>query len=225
MKKLTIVVAGGSGTRMGTDIPKQFLEIKTLPVLMHTLKRFHQYDDQMGIRLVLPEEQVEAWEELCLKYEFKLEYELFYGGETRFHSVKNGLENIPDGRLVAIHDGVRPLVSQETIQRCFEKAKEMGAVVPVIDINESVRRVEHEDSVAVDRTRYKLVQTPGVFYSEIIKDAYSLDYDPSFTDDATVVETAGYKIYMTEGNPENIKITSPNDLLIADALMGLSKNE
>ncbi|MBN1951187.1 MAG: 2-C-methyl-D-erythritol 4-phosphate cytidylyltransferase [Bacteroidales bacterium] len=219
MNRLALIVAGGSGQRMMTEIPKQFLLLRELPVLMHTLNVFHSFDPKMKLRLVLPEAQIANWESLCERYNFRLRPEIIPGGETRFHSVLNGLEGIPDGIVVAIHDGVRPLVSHQTLARCFEEAERSGAVVPVSEIRESVRKLEGEVTLAVNRSEYLLVQTPAAFHSEIIRKAYRLEYRESFTDDASVVEAAGYKITITRGNPENIKITSPMDLKIAEALM------
>lgn len=219
MKKVVIIVAGGSGQRMNSDIPKQFLVVRDLPVLMHTISLFERYDKSMEIRLVLPKEQVDRWNHLCVEYDFRISCELYYGGETRFHSVQNGLEDIPDRVLVGVHDGVRPAVSQDTLNRCYSEAVTHGAVIPVTEVKESIRFLVEDGSRAGDRSLYRLVQTPGVFHSEILKKAYSLPYSESFTDDATVVEAAGYTIYLTEGNVENIKITSPTDLLLAGTLL------
>jgi 2-C-methyl-D-erythritol 4-phosphate cytidylyltransferase len=219
MKKITLIVAAGTGIRMGSSVPKQFLPVNGLPVLMHTIRIFHFYDPSMEIRLVLQESEIANWEKLCAEHQFDINISVYKGGDTRFQSVKNGLSGIPDQWLVAVHDGVRPLVSRETIRRCFENAEQLGAVIPVTGVKESVRLINGEDSVAADRSLYRLVQTPGVFHSGILKEAYNLEYNESFTDDATVIEAAGYKIFLTEGNEENIKITSPVDLLIAEALL------
>lgn len=186
---------------------------------MYSINAFNVYDSSIQIRVALPESEMETWKQLCSEYKFTVEHTLFPGGETRFHSVKNGLQNIPKQSLVAIHDGVRPLVSTKTIANCFKTAEEFGTAIPVISIDESIRKVQENDSVAEDRSAFKLVQTPQVFQSDILLDAYNTEYRQNFTDDATVVESAGFKIYITEGNEENIKITTAKDLIIAEALL------
>ncbi|MCG8696589.1 MAG: 2-C-methyl-D-erythritol 4-phosphate cytidylyltransferase [Bacteroidales bacterium] len=219
MSKIVVIVAGGSGTRMGADIPKQFLLLRNEPILMHTIRRFYKYNSELNIRLVLPKEQVEYWNEQCRTYNFEIEHEIFFGGENRFQSVKNGLEGIPLNKLVAIHDGVRPLVSKQTIDSCFKKAEELGAAIPVMTPYESIRKIEEKSSTPVDRSKYVLIQTPQIFKSEILLKAYDCEYSNAFTDDATVVEGIGHKIELVEGNRENIKITSPIDLKIAETLL------
>jgi 2-C-methyl-D-erythritol 4-phosphate cytidylyltransferase len=220
MDKIVVIVAGGSGSRMGSELPKQFIKVHGLPVLMHTILAFHRYDSSMEIRVVLPEGELERWKSLCVEYNFKIPHNLFTGGKKRFYSVRNGLSNIREKKLVAVHDGVRPLVSRDTITRCFEAAEKKGAVVPVIPLRESLRKLQAKNSVAENRDYYRLVQTPGVFHSDILLKAYDTEYREFFTDDASVVEAAGYKIHLTEGNPENIKLTSPADILMAESLMG-----
>ncbi|MFO7657103.1 MAG: 2-C-methyl-D-erythritol 4-phosphate cytidylyltransferase [Bacteroidales bacterium] len=217
MDKIAIIVAGGTGSRMNTNIPKQFLFIAGLPILMHTIKKFRNFDNALRIIVVLPEEQVKYWKKLCKEYRFKVQHEIRKGGETRFHSVKKGLRGIKPGCLVAIHDGVRPLVSRNTIKRCFVQAAKTGAAIPVIDICESLRKVDGSENQMVDRDKYKLVQTPQVFVSNLLIKAFKKPYNESFTDDASVVETIKQKISLVEGNPENIKITSALDLMIAEA--------
>jgi len=219
MKKVALIVAGGSGLRMQSEVPKQFMLLGKLPILMHTINRFYDYDQAIEIRVVLSEIEIETWEKLCRDYNFTIPCSIFHGGESRFHSVKNGLHELNSPSLIGVHDGVRPLVSMGTIARCFELAETSGAAIPVIPISESIRRFDGADSVSENRSIYRLVQTPQVFDSNILLDAYNLPYEESFTDDASVIEKAGYKIYLTEGNEENIKITSPNDLLIAEALL------
>lgn len=214
-----MIVAGGAGMRMRTDIPKQFLLLNDRPVLMHTIEVFRKYDPDIRILVVLPAQQAETWKSLCRKYDFSPDHETGFGGETRFHSVKNNLRSVPDGYLVAIHDGVRPLVSIETISRCFARAEEAGNAIPCVTIPETLRRLEDAKSVQVDREKYRLIQTPQVFRSEILKKAYDQDYRNEFTDDAGVVESAGYMINLVEGNTENIKITWLKDLAIANALL------
>ena len=220
MNKLyTIIVAGGSGLRMQTSIPKQFLLLNDLPVLMHTINRFYKVDKQQTIVLVLPAEHFDYWEKLCQEYNFKTPHIVTNGGKTRFESVKNGLSLVSQESIVAIHDGVRPLVSAKTILLCKQKAIELGNAIPVIDMDESVRMITEKGSVSVERDRYKKVQTPQVFKSDIIINAYKQDYSLLFTDDASVVENIGIEINLVEGNKENIKITHTSDLLIASELI------
>ena len=216
---IAIIVAGGKGVRMGADIPKQFIEVQGKPVLMHTLETFRRYDASMPLILVLPAVQFGFWDELCRKHAFTLSHKVVAGGETRFQSVKNGLQAIGTAARVAIHDGVRPLVSAETIARCFDEAARHGAVIPVVDLVDSIRLLTEGESLSVDRTAYKLVQTPQVFSSEIVLKAYEQDFSPLFTDDASVVEANGVKIHLLEGNRENIKITTEFDLRIVETLM------
>ena len=217
MEKIALVVAGGKGNRMGSAIPKQFMVIAGLPVLMHTIKKFWFFENSIKIIIVLPEDHIKNWKKLCREYKFKIKHTIRKGGETRYHSVKNGLRGLKPGYLVAIHDGVRPLVSRNTIKRSFAKAGKTGAAIPVISISESVRFVKGSDNQMVDRTKYKIVQTPQVFQSELLIKAYRKPFNDSFTDDATVVENIGHKISLVEGNPENIKITDRLDMIMAEA--------
>lgn len=217
-----LIVAGGKGLRMGADLPKQFLPIGGQPVLMRTLEAFHAYDSTLKLILVLPAEQQDFWVQLCAEYHFDIEHELAVGGDTRFHSVQNGLNLVTTPGLVGVHDGVRPFVSPEVIRRCYELAAIHQAVIPVVDVVETVREVTTEGSRTVDRNRYKLVQTPQVFDADLLKQAYSQSYTPLFTDDASVVEAWGASVYLTEGNRENIKITTPFDLKIGGALVECS---
>lgn len=223
MKKYVIIVAGGKGLRMGGEVPKQFLPIGGKPVLMRTVEAFYQTDSETGIILVLPKEQQDYWKELCCQYEFQIPYTLADGGCTRFHSVQNGLKAVPDEGadvLIAVHDGVRPFVSPQVIQTCFDEAARCGAVVPVLDMVDSVRQLSADrTSMAVDRSRLKLVQTPQTFRADILKKAYSQDFTELFTDDASVVEASGETVALVPGNRENIKITTPFDLKIAEALL------
>lgn len=214
--KIAIIVAGGKGERMQADIPKQFLEIQGKPILMHTLESFHRYDAAIQLIVVLPSVQIEFWNGLCKKHAFSLPHRIVAGGQTRFHSVKNGLDTVNVPALVAVHDGVRPLVSVETIARCFDEAEKNEAAIPVIDLVDSIRQVTADGNQSVDRNSYKLVQTPQVFDSELLKKAYEQDFSPLFTDDASVVEAIGIKIHLVEGNRENIKITTAFDLRIAE---------
>ena len=216
-----IIVAGGKGLRMGSDIPKQFLPIGGKPVLMRTLECFRAYDDALQIILVLPEAQQAYWRELCGQYHFDVEYQLANGGQTRFHSVQNGLALVPDEAegVVGVHDGVRPFPSIEVIRNCYETARTKKAVIPVIPVVETVRHLEGDKSVTVPRGDYRLVQTPQTFDIQLLKAANRQPYNDGFTDDASVVESYGFEITLVEGNRENIKITTPYDLKIAEVLL------
>ena len=220
MKKFTLIVAGGSGSRMNTAIPKQFLLLKQKPVLIYTIERFERYDPAIEIILVLPSDQFDYWKQLCNQYGLKIPHRLVAGGSVRFESVKNGLSEINEDGIVAIHDGVRPLVSLETIDRCFKMAEAKGNSLPVMPVVESIRVVEGNNNFSVDRERYVDVQTPQVFSVSEIKKAYELGFDSSFTDDAMVLERLGIKINLVEGNRENFKITHASDLIVAEALLG-----
>lgn len=222
MKHTALIVAGGKGLRMGSELPKQFLPIGGKPVLMHTLEAFRRFDPEIDLILVLPEEQQDYWKQLCDRHHFTLRHLIANGGETRFHSVRNGLALVSGGGLVGVHDGVRPLVSQEVIRRCYDKAATEKAVIPVVDVVETVRQVTESGSCTVNRDDYKLVQTPQVFDSDLLRRAYAQDFMPFFTDDASVVEAMGVPVYLVEGNRENIKLTTPFDLKIATALLECS---
>ena len=216
-----VIVAGGKGLRMGSDIPKQFLPIGGKPVLMRTLERFREYSADLQIILVLPEAQQDYWRQLCEKYHFDVKYQLANGGQTRFHSVQNGLALVPDDAegVVGVHDGVRPFPSIEVIRNCFETARTAKAVIPVIPVVETVRHLEGERSVTVPRDEYKLVQTPQTFDIQLLKAANRQPYNDGFTDDASVVESYGHEITLVECNRENIKITTPYDITIAEATL------
>ena len=217
-----IIVAGGKGLRMGSDIPKQFLPIGGKPVLMRTLERFRQYSPTLQIILVLPKAQQDYWQKLCKEYAFDIDYQLADGGETRFHSVQNGLAKIPDNAqgVVGVHDGVRPFPSIDVIRNCYETAREKKAVIPVIPVVETVRHLKGDTSVTVPRNDYRLVQTPQTFDIQLLKAANRQPHNEGFTDDASVVEAFGFDITLVEGNRENIKITTPYDLKIAEVLIG-----
>jgi 2-C-methyl-D-erythritol 4-phosphate cytidylyltransferase len=219
MQFYAVIVAGGSGKRMGAEIPKQFLELAGRPVLMHTIERFKSFSESIEIITVLPENQLRYWMELQEKYSFKIPQTIVKGGSTRFQSVKNGLKFVNAPGLVAIHDGVRPFVSLDTIKRCFEVAARSGNAIPSISPVESLRIVEDKDNRPVNRLHIKQIQTPQVFNAELIKKAYNQEFKPEFSDDATVLESIGEKINLIEGNRENIKITNPEDLLISKALL------
>lgn len=222
MDRYAILVAGGKGLRMGSDIPKQFLPLRGRPVLMHTIDVFRRTYPDIHIILVLPREQQDYWRQLCGQHGYDVELCVADGGETRFHSVHNGLSLIPDDAMgvVGVHDGVRPFVSPETIRRCFEAAEEFGAVVPVVPVVETVRQVLADgSSMTVDRNAYRLVQTPQTFDIQLLKKAYGQPFDPFFTDDASVVEAMGHPIKLVEGNNENIKLTNPADLKLAEGMV------
>ena len=222
MERYAILVAGGKGLRMGGDIPKQFLPIGGKPVLMRTIEVFRQAYPDIHVILVLPATQQEYWLRLCREYAFDVPFQIADGGETRFHSVSNGLQLIPDEAdgIVGVHDGVRPFVTVETIRRCYDEAVEAGAVVPVVSVVETVRQLcKDGTSVTVPRDEYKLVQTPQTFRITLLKEAYLQAYIPSFTDDASVVEAMGKPVRLVEGNRENIKITTPADIRFVNGLL------
>lgn len=219
MKKYILIVAGGKGLRMGADIPKQFLPIGGKPVLMRTIETFYKYDSSIDMILVLPVEQQDYWKSLCKEYAFSIPHRIVNGGNSRFHSVKNGLALVEGEGLVGVHDGVRPFVSQEVIGRCFSDAEKKKAVIPVVGMVETVRHLLGTGSETVDRDAYKLVQTPQVFSISLLKEAYQQEYTPEFTDDASVVEAMGVSVSLVEGNRENIKLTTPFDLIVANALV------
>jgi 2-C-methyl-D-erythritol 4-phosphate cytidylyltransferase len=216
VKKSVIIVAGGSGSRMGSDLPKQFILLDHLPILMWSILAFINYDPSILIVVVLPESQLSTWKELCLKYDFKYPHQIVKGGDTRYHSVKNGLSALGETDLVAIHDGVRPLVSEQTIENCFDQAAETGAAIPVLTVNETIRTGTLKQSETVDRNLFYTVQTPQVFQLPLLKAAYAHNYNQSFTDDASVVEQSGFQVRMVIGNRDNIKITHPEDLVVAE---------
>ena len=226
MNRFVIIVAGGKGLRMGGELPKQFIPIEHRPVLMRTLDTFHACDSSIQIILVLPRDHQDYWQELCAQYSFTVPHRIADGGATRFHSVQNGLALVdaPEA-LVAVHDGVRPFVSHEVISRCYAEAEAHGVVVPVIPVVETVRQLIREEeteggkSVTVDRNAYRLVQTPQTFRATLLRRAYEQPYRDAFTDDASVVEALGETVTLVDGNRENIKLTTPFDLIVAKALI------
>lgn len=219
MKQFALIVAGGIGSRMKSEVPKQFLLLDKLPVLMHSINRFYLFNPEIEIVLVLPEVQFGTWDSLCKKYKFYVKHQIVAGGENRFQSVKNGLAAINNDGIVFIHDGVRPLVSTQTIARCLETTLEKGNAVPVSTVVESLRMVENGTNKIVDREKFVNIQTPQTFLVEEIKAAYANGFDPLFTDDTSVLERNGKTINLVEGNRENIKITHPADLIFAKALL------
>lgn len=216
-----IIVAGGKGLRMGGDLPKQFMPLHGKPVLMHTIERFRAYSDELKIILVLPHEQQDYWRQICQKHNFTVEHTVVDGGQTRFHSSQNGVAAVPDDAtgVIGIHDGVRPFVSEETIARCFKAARQFGAALPVLPVTDTLRRVTDDGGYNVQRNDYRTVQTPQTFDAQLLKQAFKQPYSDNFTDDASVVEALGHKVTMVDGNRENIKLTTPFDLVVAEALI------
>lgn len=224
MTDYVIIVAGGKGLRMGGDIPKQFLPVGGKPVLMRTIERFKEYSESINVILVLPKAQQDYWQELCKEYAFSVQHSIADGGETRFHSVQNGLKLVPNDAngVVGVHDGVRPFVSVEVIARCYEAARKSKAVIPVTPVVETLRHVNADGTGEnVLRSDYRLVQTPQTFDIQLLKRANTQPYSEKFTDDASVVEGIGQLVSMVEGNRENIKITTPFDLVVAETLCNL----
>ena len=221
MKKAAVLVAGGKGMRMGTSLPKQYLPLAGKPVLMHTLEKFFSADPSLHLILVLPKDDFEYWRSLCDNHNFTLPHELVPGGESRFQSVKNGLMALPftEG-LVAIHDGVRPFVTELVIQSSFEEAAKSGSAIPVVPLKDSIRKVNAGgESTFQERKDYRLVQTPQTFQVEQLMQAFAVEELDIFTDDATVYEYQGWAVTLIEGNAENIKLTTPEDLVFAEFLM------
>tara|TARA_Y100000385_G_scaffold71706_1_gene72060 strand:+ start:3213 stop:3863 length:651 start_codon:yes stop_codon:yes gene_type:complete len=215
MRKVALIVAGGKGVRMNSDIPKQFLLLKGTPVLMRTIEKFSALDE---IILVLPKTQIEYWENLCKEYSFSIPHTSIEGGETRFHSVKNGLDRVKNNSIVAIHDGVRPIISAKLIDSLINEVKDGFGVIPIIPIRDSIRKIDAEISTHVDRTNLYKVQTPQCFLSSEIKNACSQEYSEKFTDDASVFESNGGNIKTIIGEAKNLKITTKEDLKIASIL-------
>ena len=221
LEKYVIIVAGGKGIRTGWDLPKQFMILNGQPVLMHTIKAFYDYDPMIRIILVLPEDYISYWSRQCAEYRCEIPHQVVTGGSTRFHSVRKGLEKVERGAIVGVHDGVRPLIDRQLIAKLYETAATKQGAYPVIPLIDSIREMQSEDiSHSVDRSKYRLVQTPQVFLSDVLIDAYKQEYRDDFTDDVSVVEaTQTIKPVMVEGSPENIKITTQADLMIAETLM------
>jgi 2-C-methyl-D-erythritol 4-phosphate cytidylyltransferase len=218
MKQYVLIVAGGKGERAQTGIPKQFAELNGKPLLMHTMEAFLNEAGNPEFIVCMPEGLIPEWKKLCQLNYFQVNHQIAEAGPKRFHSVKSGLKLVPENVLVAIHDAARPFVSKETIRRCFEMAARKGNAVPVVPLTESVREVSGVLNKAIERSKLMAVQTPQVFRSSLIKDAYKQNYSEEFTDDASVLEKTGFQINLVEGNIENIKITYPTDLLLAEQL-------
>jgi 2-C-methyl-D-erythritol 4-phosphate cytidylyltransferase len=218
-KEYALIVAGGKGTRMKTTVPKQFLEVGGLPILMHTVDAFFRYSDSIQVILVLPEDDLATWKNLCQQYSYQKPVTLQKGGDTRFQSVKNGLDKIEGDGLVAIHDGVRPLVSEDIIGASFRLAAVHGSAVAAVRLKESIRMTDQDNTKSVDRSRFRLIQTPQTFEVNLIRKAYQIKDEPSLTDDASVAERSGHLISLFEGSYRNIKVTTPEDLILAEALL------
>jgi 2-C-methyl-D-erythritol 4-phosphate cytidylyltransferase len=218
LQQYAVIVAGGSGSRMGGEIPKQFLLLNGLPILFRSINAFVNYNSQINIVVVAPKTHAQTIYNLKRQHNFSQDFNLVEGGATRFLSVKNGLQEVPNNCLVGIHDAVRPLVSKETLQKAFESAEQKGNGIPAIGVFDSLRKVKDHKNSAVDRNLYQIIQTPQVFKSSLIKEAFAATNKTDYSDDATVFEAFGKSIFLTEGNRENIKITTPVDLKIAEAL-------
>jgi len=216
-----IFVAAGAGLRMKTETPKQFLEISGKPILIHSITRFCEFCECVLPIVVISPSQIERWKMLCKEHNFTLSHKIAEGGATRFHSVKNGLSLIPNDAegLVAVHDGVRPFASRQTINNCIREAEKYGCAIPAVSVVDTIREISGNTSRALDRSALRLIQTPQIFDVQLLKKAYQQEYSPSFTDDASVFENAGNLIRLTAGNVENIKITTAHDLRVAEALL------
>lgn len=220
--RYAVILAAGEGRRMHSSLPKQFMELEGKPVLRYTLERFLEFDPQIRLIVVLPADRMEYWREYCHHTGFRPAMRLVTGGLTRFHSVQNALEYVPEDALVAVHDGVRPLLAADFLKELFDKAVRSRAVIPVLPLVESVRELQGAGhSRAVDRSRFVSVQTPQVFHADLLKRAYAQPYSPAFTDDATVVESLGIKISLCDGRRENLKITTPEDLVLVRSFISL----
>lgn len=220
LMRTTIITAGGIGKRMNSDVPKQFLPLGGTPILMHAIQRFYDFDNSIEILVTLPKDWWSYWNDLCEKHDFQIPVQLIEGGKERYHSVQKAVR-VAKGEIIAVHDGVRPLVSKPTIQEAFQLAEEKGSGIPVVPLKESIRKKSKDGNEAVYRKEYVLVHTPQCFRSEWLKEAYNQSYSKEFTDDASVVEKLGKSIQLSESNEENIKITTPNDLKIAELFLDL----
>lgn len=222
LEKSVIITAGGLGKRMKSTLPKQFIVLGDRPLLMHTIQLFYEFDPKIEIILALPTDWLDYWQELQVKYNFKIPHAIVIGGEERFHTVQNALKKCT-GKFIAVHDGVRPFVSQELLKLCFDSLKQHSAVIPVLSIKESVRFFDDNKTEALDRTHYKLVHTPQCFHAEILKKAYLQPFHNLVTDDARLIEQMGEKLFFVESDEENIKVTTENDLRIAKAILASKK--
>ena len=218
-KKYVVIVAGGKGLRMNAPVPKQFLNLRGLPVLMHSIQKFSDSGLNPTIVLALPSDQIPYWQGLCKEFNFDIPITIVPGGETRFHSVQNALQVVTEPGIIAVHDAVRPLVSNEIIHTAFREAMVHGNAIPAIPLNDSIRKVEYGSNNAVDRSLFRIIQTPQCFDVQLLKRAYQQEYSAAITDDATLVEALGVQIHLIHGAADNIKITHPQDLQLAEALM------
>lgn len=220
MKHYIIIVAAGKGSRMQSPIPKQFLKLDGKPVLLHSIEAFVQFDPNIRVILVLPADQFDMWEKIAQENNFTIPVQITAGGDTRFQSVSNGLSLIKDEEaLVGIHDAVRPLVSQKTIAGAFKSAEFYGSGIPAIPLSDSIRQIESAQSVAVDRSKYCLIQTPQCFQLSLLRKGYAQEYKYTFTDDASVVEASGNAIHLVDGNVDNFKLTTRVDMIVAEAML------
>lgn len=219
MEKFALIVAGGIGSRLDKNVPKQFLYLKGIPMLMHTIKRFYDFENKIILIVVLPNKYIDTWEKLCNDFAFSIEHSIVIGGDTRFNSVKNGLALVKNNSLVAIHDAARPFVTKTLIGKCFEETERHGSALPVVGVKESVREIFNETSKPILRDNLKLVQTPQCFFSDDIKNAYNNANRDDFTDDASVYEASGKVIHIIDGEERNIKITTLLDIIIAESLI------
>lgn len=220
MHRSTIIVAGGSGKRLGGPVPKQFQTVKGRPLLMWTIEAFHRFDPSMQLIVVLPQTHFDIWKALCMGHRFFINHEVVAGGEQRWHSVKAGLEKVGHDGLVAVHDGVRPLVRVDLIARCFDAADQQAAAIPVVPVVPSIRETTADGSRALDRSKLLAVQTPQCFHADLLRRAFEQPYDPAFTDEATLVERLGVKVALVEGEENNIKVTNAMDMRVVEALLG-----
>ncbi len=225
MQKHALIAAGGKGTRMKSPLPKQFVELDGKPVLLHSLDAFFQYDPTLHITVVLSRELHNQWKSICHEHDCQIDHQLVDGGPTRFHSVKNGLKHIPNDSLVAIHDAVRPLISEKLIGRLYDFAQKFGSAIPVIESPDSLRMVDHALSSPLPRQQVRLVQTPQCFHASLLKRAYNTGYKERFTDDASVLEEMGERLYLIEGEKENLKITTMTDLFAAEGILNAGKQQ
>ena len=222
MKRYAIIVAGGRGQRMKSSVPKQFLELNHKPVLMHTIEKFYSVSSSIHIVVVLPKSYHGVWITLCDKHQFNIPHQICEGGSTRFQSVKKGLAHCKEEGIIAVHDGVRPLIHSELIQKLYHEAKSNSAVIPVFPVLESIRKSDEAGSIALDRNKYYTVQTPQCFSSKLLQDAYQQNEKETFTDDASVVEALGIQVHHFKGDRTNIKLTSPEDFIFAEGLLNRS---
>ena len=224
MKKYAVIVAGGKGVRMGSAVPKQFLPLNGHPILYHTIKAFADAYADMQLVLVLPQDQLSYAQMVLQSFPERIDITIVAGGETRYHSVQNGLKVVDENSIVFVHDGVRPLVSTALIQRCYEQAIDKGSAIPAIPVADSMRILEDEDSRPIDREQMRIIQTPQTFKAEVILPAFQQEYQVAFTDEATVVEAYGDNVYLVDGEKRNIKVTTPEDMIVAEALLNAREN-